>query len=75
MSDGIWNVIFDGDLGHLAPGPSRPSTNASCVHVVNERIKEKHLLCTYTYTPTHTISYNNERKQLLAHIFHFLSLI
>ena len=49
---------------------------ASCVHAVNERIKEK--TC-YAHTPTpshtHTISYNNERKQRLAHIFHFLSLI
>ena len=34
-------------------------------------------VCASTPTPphTHTISYNNERKQRLAHIFHFLSLI
>ena len=73
---GVWNVILDGDLGTLAPGPSRPATNASCVHAVNERINEK--TC-YAHTPTpthtHTISYNNEGKQRLTHIFHFLSLI
>ena len=51
---GVWNVIHDGDLGPLAPGPSRPATNASCVHAVNERIKEKNLLCTYTYTHPYT---------------------
>ena len=50
---GVWNVILDGDLGPLAPGPSRPATNASCVHAVNERINEKTCYA-HTPTPTHT---------------------
>ena len=38
---GVWNVILDGDLRPLVPGPSRPATSASCVHAVSEIIKEK----------------------------------
>ena len=52
---GVWNVILDGDLGPLAPGPSRPATNASCVHAVNERIKEKKLVMhIHLHPPIHT---------------------
>ena len=65
MSDGVWNVIFDGDLGHLAPGPSRPSTNASCVHVVNERIKEKKIamhIHLHPHIPTQSLTTMRENN-------------
>ena len=40
--------------GPLVRGPSGPATNASCVQAVNEQIKEKNLLCTYSYTHPYT---------------------
>ena len=60
---GVWNVILDEDLGPLAPGPSRPATNASCVHAVNERIKEKSC---YALTPTPTTLHNTTHTQYLT---------